>query len=145
MRFFFFTMTIFVLLFLPGCGGASDTQEDQAASSNGGQQVAATKAVPKQNGIIGRWLDNVSNPLFSSTLTILVEDGHYYLETKYDDGSSRRTALVEGESDLGRRFDIDPETNAFQMKDYWVIDENGDLLLQNELNPGIGPKASRID
>jgi hypothetical protein len=145
MRFFLFTMMLFVLLILHGCGGAPDNQEDQAAFSNAGHQIAATKAVPKQDGIIGRWMDNVSNPLFSSTLTILVEDGHYYLETKYGDGSSRRTALVEGESDLGRRFDIDPETNAFQMKDYWVIDENGDLLLQNELNPGVGPKAGRID
>ena len=145
MRFCFTTMIIFVLLVLHGCGGASDNQEDQAASSNAGQQFASNVAVPEQNGTIGRWLDNVSNPLFSSTLTILVEDGHYYLETKYGDGSSRKTALVEGKSDLGRRFNIDPETNAFQMKDYWIIDENGDLLLQNELNPGVGPKAGRID
>ena len=137
MRFLSVTLTLLVLLVLPGCGGSSDSQEDTSS--------AAAVAAPKQDGVIGRWKDDVSNPLFSSTLTILAEDGHYYLETKYDDGSSRRTALVEGKSDLGRRFDIDPATNAFQMKDYWVIDENGDLLLQNELNPGMGPKARRIE
>jgi hypothetical protein len=136
MRYFFISLTLLVLLVLPGCGGSSDSGEDQTATTAGGAP---------QDGVIGRWKDNVSNPLFSSTLTILAEDGRYYLETEYDDGSSRRTALVESKSDLGRRFDIDPETNAFQMKDYWVIDENGDLLLQNELNPGMGPKARRIE
>lgn len=142
MRDCFYILTFFVLLVLPGCGNSSGTQEERAESSGGS---AVTDASPPKDGVIGRWKDNVSNPLFSSTLTILAENGRYFLETKYDDGSSRRTALVEGESELGRRFNIDPGNNPFQMKDYWVIDKNGDLLLQNELNPGMESKALRIE
>jgi hypothetical protein len=135
-------VTVFALLCLTACSDSSDSEEHTKTDAE--FSSAAMSGNASENGIIGSWLDNVSNPLFGSTLTIFVEDGRYFLETKFDDGSVRKTALVEKESPLGRRFDMDPESNVFQMKDYWVIDKNGDLLLQNELDAGTGLKARRI-
>ena len=145
MRFLTIAFTTFILLALQGCGGSSNPEGGPQSTSNAEQQSADAGAVPQRDGIVGRWLDDVSNPLFSSTLTILAEDGRYHLETKYNDGSSRKTALVEKESSKGRRFDIDPKENPFQMKDYWIIDKNGDLLLENELSPGTGLKAHPVE
>jgi hypothetical protein len=145
MRLLMIAFTTLILIASQGCGDSSNPEGGVQATSNAEKQSADASAAPQRNGIVGRWLDDVSNPLFASTLTILVEDGRYYLETKYNDGSARKTGLVEKESSKGRRFDIDPKANPFRMKDYWIIDKNGDLLLENELNPGTGLKAHPVE
>ena len=123
MRYLFLTLLICVLLTSIGCKEKSE--------STGGRSTL-------KDGIIGTWEDN-SNPIFSSTITILIEDGQLYLENKYNDGSTRRTKLVEKESSLGRRFDPIPST---QLGDHWVIDSNGDLLLRD--NNGTASTAQKI-
>ncbi|MCP5348866.1 MAG: hypothetical protein R3F41_12245 [Gammaproteobacteria bacterium] len=129
-------------LFLVSCGDSG--QSGSTAALDSGSGSGSTAGVPA-DGVVGSWRDDVSNPIFFSTLTIVAENGKYFLDTEYDDGSSRRTPLVESSSPLGRRFDIDPGVNTFQMRDYWVIDADGNLMLQNELNSGTGPIARKIE
>lgn len=117
-----------VLLLSAGCGNEPAASDDQAAgASEEVQQEGAVVTSTPEDGVVGRWRDNKSNPIFHSNLVIAAEDGQYYLEHQFDDGSSRRTNLIEKESPLGRRFDPD---SVFITRDSWIIDPNGDLLLQ---------------
>ncbi len=124
------------LITLSGCKGDSESSGDGSSASSGGGRAVA---VP-QDGAIGTWRDNVSNPLFFSNISIYAEDGQLYLENKFDDGSSRRRQVVEKKSDLGRRFDPVIPT---RLGDHWVIDENGDLLLRDQ--HGTAAKAEKIE
>lgn len=127
MRCLLTTLLALSLVTLSGCG------DDDAATASGRSaddaQEAKEVAKSQKDGVIGKWRDNVTNPIFHSAVTILVEDGKIYYLNEYDDGSEKRMQLVETESDLGRRFDPVFET---RMGDHWVVDENGDLLMRDK-------------
>ena len=139
MRYLFLTLLTGILLISTGCKKSGPSGDQSAQKSGTAQQSTEKSSTPQKDGIIGSWED-YSNPVFSSTITILSEDGQLYLESKYGDGSVRRMKLVEKDSPLGRRFDPVP---AFQLGDHWVIDSNGDLLIRD--NSGTIFTAKKIE
>lgn len=140
MRYVFSTLLTLTLLTAVAYSGGPDSSGDPSAQNSdktkqGGGEVAAA---PK-DGIIGRWRDDSSNPLFHSTIIIYAQRGQLYLENEFDDGSVRKLELVERESPLGRRFDPIPTS---RLGDHWVVDSNGDLLLRDR--QGTATKARRV-
>ncbi|BAZ92509.1 uncharacterized protein FOKN1_0104 [Thiohalobacter thiocyanaticus] len=137
MRIFLTTWVALALLILSGCGDESATSGGQPP--NGGEQSSQVIA-PSKEGVIGKWRDNVTNPIFHSNVTILAKDGKLYYVNEYDDGSEKRMEVVENKSDLGRRFDpVIPS----RLEDHWVIDENGDLLMRDK--HGTAAVAKKIE
>lgn len=126
MRSLLTTWVALSLLILSGCGEEAATSVGQSPddSQEGSQVISAPK-----DGVIGKWRDNVTNPIFHSNVTILAEGGKLYYVNEFDDGSEKRMQLVEKKSELGRRFD---PVIPFRLEDHWVIDENGDLLMRDK-------------
>lgn len=137
MRYKVVTMLLSAGLLMAGCDG--EPEQSAQNTDTAGQTAAKTLPAP-EDGVIGVWRDNVSNPIFFSKITIRAEDGQLYLDRQFDDGSTRRRRLVEKESPLGRRFDPVP---AVRLEDHWVIDPNGDLLLRDK--HGTAATAGKIE
>ncbi|WP_372922420.1 hypothetical protein [Roseovarius sp.] len=137
MRYLLTTLFLLSLLILNGCGEEAVTSGGQSSDD---AQEASQVSAPMQDGAIGKWRDNVTNPIFHSNVIILAEDGQLYYVNEFDDGSEKRMQLVEKKSDLGRRFDPIFET---RMGDHWVIDENGDLLMRDK--QGTAAIAKKIE
>ena len=70
---------------------------------------------------IGEWRNEY---IWESRLVIVNEAGQFRLEETFDDGGTFQEALVESESQLGRRFDLIERSG-----EYLIIDRLGNLQL----------------
>ena len=101
------------------------------------EQVLVSQPATANRELIGSWIDEA--PFVGSRIEIFHEDGGLYLEETFGNGSSRRKALLETGSQLGRRFD---ETERSSSGDHWIIDARGNLQLRD--NDGLIRTATPI-
>lgn len=87
--------------------------------------------------IIGRWLDE--SPFVGSRITIFRDEGRFFIEQIFKDGSSLKNEVVERKSSLGRRFDkVDASTG-----DHWILDSKGNLQVRD--NDGLIATAKKLE
>lgn len=95
------------------------------------ESEAALRAEPEPadtgRTVIGRWMDN--SPFVEKRLLIFRENGKYFMETTYKDGSSKVEELVEQSSTRGRRF---AEAKGSQFDEHWVINNAVNLDLRDD-------------
>lgn len=104
------------------------------------EAVLRSEPEPAEDGRaeIGRWMDN--SPFVEKRLVIFRQNGKFFMETTYKDGSSKIDELVEQDSKRGRRF---AEARGSQFDEHWVINSAGNLALRDE--EGTYATAKKID
>ncbi len=76
--------------------------------------------------VVGTWLNE--SPFVASKITIYHQNGKFYVETKFKDGSSSNKEMVKKASSSGQRFE---EKSGSSFGDYYLIDRQGNLQLRD--------------
>ena len=67
------------------------------------QQLQTNEEIPKDSELIGKWIEG---GVTAGVTIIISNDGKYFMEIKYHDGSSQKQDITEESSSKGRRFNL---------------------------------------
>ena len=98
----------------------------------------ATKSEKTSRKIIGNWLDE--SPGLPSKITIYFENGKYFMQNTYHDGSSSIQEIVKKSSAHGQRFE---RIKYSKSGDHYLIDSEGNLQIRDR--DGLIATAYKVD